>query len=43
MIRQGRVLVPLKVDVLDLNVGKLQECLFSLLPQENDTSPVYSH
>lgn len=35
--------VPLNVDVLDLNVGKLLECLISPLPQENDAIPVYSH
>lgn len=35
--------VPLDVDVLDLNVGKLQEFLVSLLPQEKQTTPVYSH
>lgn len=35
--------VPFDVDVLDLDVGKLQECLISPLPKEKDATPVYSH
>lgn len=41
-VGEGRS-VPFDVDVLDLDVGKLQECLISPLPKEKDATPVYSH